>query len=81
MKYTKEYKQRMRVAKKIVISSKNTSTSYLQRKMEIGYNYADMLMEDISKQRGFEFVYKMRRKLLGRSLRKNEDIFLFLKSF
>ena len=71
MKYTKEYKQRMRVTKKNVLSNKNPSTSYLQRKMEIGYNYADMLMEDISKQRGFGFVYRYRRKLLGRSFRKN----------
>ena len=71
MKYTKEYKQRMRVAKKIVLSKKNASTSYLQRKMEIGYNYADMLMEDISMQRGFGFVYRARRKLLGKSFRKH----------
>ena len=70
MKYTKEYKQRMRVAKKIVISSKNGSTSYLQRKMQIGYNYADILMEDISKQRGFSFVYRYRRKVLGKTSRK-----------
>lgn len=60
----------MRVAKKIVLSTKKTSASYLQRKMQIGYNYADMLMEDISKQRGFGFVYRYRRKLLGRSFRK-----------
>jgi len=70
MKYTKEYKQRMRVAKKIVISSKNGSTSYLQRKMQIGYNYADMLMENISKQRGFGFVYRYRSKALGKTSRK-----------
>jgi len=70
MKYTKEYKQRMRVAKKIVISSKNGSTSYLQRKMQIGYNYADMLMEDISMQRGFSFVHRYRRKVLGKTSRK-----------
>ena len=70
MKYTKEYKQRMRVAKRIVLSHKNGSTSYLQRKMHIGYNYADMLMEDISKQRGFGFVYRYRRKLLSRSFRR-----------
>ena len=70
MKYTKEYKQRMRVAKKIVISSKNGSTSYLQRKMQIGYTYADTLMEDISKQRGFSFVYHYRRKVLGKTSRK-----------
>ena len=65
MKYTKEYKQRMRVAKKIVRSTKNISTSHLQRKMEIGYNYADMLMEDLSGQREFGFVYRARRKLLN----------------
>ncbi len=70
MKYTKAYKQRMRVAKKIVLSTKNISTSHLQRKMEIGYNYADVLMEDISRQRGFGFVYRDRRKLLGKPFRK-----------
>jgi len=65
MKYTKEYKQRMRVAKKIVLSTKNGSTSYLQRKMEIGYNDADRLMDEISKLHGFRFVYRARKKLLG----------------
>jgi hypothetical protein len=70
MKYTKEYKQRMRVAKKIVLSNKNGSTSYLQRKLQVGYNYADMLMEDISKQRGFGFVYRYRRKIQNRAFRK-----------
>jgi hypothetical protein len=68
MKYTKEYKQRMRVAKKIVLFTRNPSTSYLQRKMEIGYNYADMLMEDISKQRGFGFVYRYHRGIRKKSM-------------
>ena len=61
MKNTKEYKQRMRVAKKIVLSKKNGSTSYLQRKLQIGYNYADRLMEEISKLYGFRFVRKTRK--------------------
>ncbi len=70
MTKAQEHRKKLRIAKRIIRSSRSTSTSYLQRKMEIGYNYADMLMEDISKQRGFGFVYSARRKLLGRSFRK-----------
>ena len=65
-----EHRKKLRMAKRIIRLTKNTSTSYLQRKMEIGYNYADVLMEDISRQRGFGFVYRARRNFLGRSFRK-----------
>lgn len=62
MKYQKEYNKRMRMAKKIILSSKNTSISHLQRKMNICYNYADMIMEDISKLSGFRFLNLARNK-------------------
>ncbi len=70
MTKAQEYRKKLRIAKRIIRSSKNTSTSYLQRKMEIGYNYADMLMEDISKQRGLGFVYRARRKIFGKFFKK-----------
>ena len=34
-------------AKSIVIRDKNCSTSYLQRKLEIGYNRAGVIMEQL----------------------------------
>ena len=55
------HRKKLRIAKRIVRSTKNTSTSYLQRKMHIGYNYADRLMEEISKLHGFRFVRKARK--------------------
>ena len=55
------YRKRLILAKKIVRTTRRTSTSYLQRTMEIGYNYADRLMEDVSKLHGFRFVRKARR--------------------
>ncbi|MCK5536157.1 MAG: hypothetical protein KAI79_04975 [Bacteroidales bacterium] len=61
MTKAEEYGTKLRIAKRIIRSSKKTSTSYLQRKMEIGYNYADRLMEDISKLHGFRFVRKARK--------------------
>lgn len=61
MKYTKEHKKRLRIAKRIILATKNTSTSHLQRKMHIGYNDADSLMEDISKLSGFRFLYRARK--------------------
>ena len=56
-----QHRKNMRIAKRIVRSTKNTTTSYLQRKMGIGYNYADTLMEEISKLHGFRFVRKARK--------------------
>jgi len=61
MTETEIYRERLILAKKIVRTTRKTSTSYLQRTMEIGYNYADRLMEDISKLHGFRFVRKARR--------------------
>jgi len=61
MTETEIYRKRLRTAKKIVRTTRKTSTSYLQRTMEIGYNYADRLMEDVSKLHGFRFVRKARR--------------------
>jgi len=61
MTETEIYKKRLIIAKKIVRTTRKTSTSYLQRTMEIGYNYADRLMEDVSKLHGFRFVRKARR--------------------
>ena len=61
MTETEIHRTRLRIAKRIVRTTRNTSTSYLQRTMEIGYNYADKLMEDISKLHGFRFVRKARR--------------------
>ncbi len=58
-----QYKTRIRIAKRIIRATRNTSISHLQRKMHIGYNYADRLMDDISKLHGFRFVRKARRKL------------------
>jgi len=56
-----EHRKNLRIAKRIIKSTKNTSTSYLQRKMHIGYNYSDRLMEEISKLNGFRFVRKARK--------------------
>ena len=56
-----QHRKNLRIAKRIVRSTKNTSASYLQRKMHIGYNYADRLMEEISKLHGFRFVRKARK--------------------
>ncbi len=55
------HRTRLRIAKRIVRTTRNTSTSHLQRKMEIGYNYADRLMDELSKLHGFRFVRKARR--------------------
>jgi len=60
-----EHKKKLRIAKRIIRSTKNTSTSYLLRKMGIGYGYADRLMEEISKLHGFRFVRKARKKLFA----------------
>lgn len=60
-----QHRKNLRIAKRIIRSTKNTSTSYLQRKMHIGYNYADVLIEEISKLHGFRFVRKSRKKLLA----------------
>lgn len=82
MKHTEKYRKRIKMAKMIIRSSKNTSTSYLQRKMRIGYNSADMLMDDISKLREFQFLYIARRKLiLGLPIRKKEYSKLFKRVF
>ncbi|MCK5536178.1 MAG: hypothetical protein KAI79_05080 [Bacteroidales bacterium] len=63
MKNKKEYRKDLRRAKKIVLVSKNPSTSHLQRKMCIGYNYADILMKEISKGSGFKFVLVYLKRL------------------
>jgi len=60
-----EHRKKLRIAKRIIRSSQKTSTSYLQRKMQIGYNSADRLMEKISKLHGFRFVRKARKKLFA----------------
>ncbi|MCI0501797.1 MAG: hypothetical protein L0Y61_08665 [Epsilonproteobacteria bacterium] len=62
MNDTKMHKKSLRMAKKIVIASRNTSTSYLQRKMKISYNDAAKLMGEISKLSGFRFLHKARKK-------------------
>ncbi|MEA1919983.1 MAG: DNA translocase FtsK [Campylobacterota bacterium] len=62
MTEAEEHKKKLRIAKRIIRSTKNTSTSHLQRKMGIGYNYADRLMEEISKLHGFRFVRKARKR-------------------
>ena len=61
MTETEIHRKRLRTAKRIVRTTRNTSTSHLQRKMEIGYNYADRLMDELSKLHGFRFVRKARR--------------------
>ena len=61
MTETEIYRERLIIAKKIVRTTRRTSTSYLQRTMEIGYNYADKLMDELSKLHGFRFVRKARR--------------------
>ena len=61
MTETEIHRRRLRTAKRIVRTTRNTSTSHLQRKMEIGYNYADRLMDELSKLHGFRFVRKARR--------------------
>jgi len=58
---TEIHRKRLRTAKRIVRTTRNTSTSHLQRKMEIGYNYADKLMDELSKLHGFRFLRKARR--------------------
>ena len=58
---SEQHRKNLKIAKRIIKSTKNTSTSYLQRKMHIGYNYADKLMEEISKLHGFRFVRKARK--------------------
>jgi predicted DNA-binding protein (UPF0251 family) len=58
----KIYKRRMRIAKRIILSSRNTSTSHLQRKMGISYNDAARLMIEISKLSGFRFLHSARKK-------------------
>jgi len=55
------HRKKLRIAKRIIRSTRNTSTSYLQRTMYIGYSYADRLMEEISKLHGFKFVRKARK--------------------
>ena len=72
MKQTEQYRKRMRIAKKILIYSRNTSTSYLQRRMHIGYSNADMLLEDISKLSGFRFLYKARKRSSKKNLLKKQ---------
>ena len=61
MTETEIHRKRLRTAKRIVRTTRNTSRSHLQRKMEIGYNYADRLMDELSKLHGFRFVRKARR--------------------
>ena len=61
MTETEIHRTRLRTAKRIVRTTRNTSTSHLQRKMEIGYNYADRLMDELSKLHGFRFIRKARR--------------------
>lgn len=45
--------KRMRIAKRIIISTKNTSISHLQRKMRISYNDAKIVIDKISKIASF----------------------------
>ncbi len=65
MTETEQHRKNLRIAKRIIRSTKNTSTSCLQRKMHIGYNYADRLIDEISKLHGFRFVRKARKKLFA----------------
>jgi DNA segregation ATPase FtsK/SpoIIIE-like protein len=51
MTKAQEHRKKLRIAKRIILSSKNTSISHLQRKMHIGYSYADRLVDEISKQK------------------------------
>jgi DNA segregation ATPase FtsK/SpoIIIE-like protein len=65
---SKEFRRHLLNAKRIVLSTRNTSISHLQRKMGIGYNSATQLMEEISKLRSFRryFVEKKSLKSLQR---------------
>ena len=65
MTEVEQHRKNLRIAKRIVRSTKKTSTSYLQRKMHIGYNCADRLMDEISKLHGFRFVCRSRKKLFA----------------
>ena len=53
----KQDKKKLRKAKRIILTAKKRSSrnsiSYLQRKMQIGYNSASELMEEMSKIKGF----------------------------
>jgi len=62
----------MRTAKRIIISTRNTSTSYLQRKMKISYNDAAELMGDISKLNGFKFLYWKKGNKIKKVVKKNK---------
>jgi len=61
MTETEIHRTRLRIAKRIVRTTRNTSTSHLQRKMAIGYNYADRLMDELSKLHRFRFLHKDRK--------------------
>ena len=57
MTQSKQDKKKLRKAKRIILTAKNRSSrnsiSYLQRKMQIGYNGAGKLMKEMSKIKGF----------------------------
>jgi len=64
MKKNTEYKIKLRRAKSIILFTKNSSPSALQRKMCISYSYALLLMGDIAKLNGFCFLRKKLKKLI-----------------
>ncbi len=53
----KQNKKKLRKAKRVILTAKKRSSrnsiSYLQRKMQIGYNSAGKLMEEMAKIKGF----------------------------
>ena len=54
---SKQDKKKLREAKRVILTAKKRSSrnsiSYLQRKMQIGYNSAGKLMEEMSKIQAF----------------------------
>jgi DNA segregation ATPase FtsK/SpoIIIE-like protein len=58
----KQHKKKLRKAKRVILTAKKRSSrnsiSYLQRKMQIGYNSAGKLMDEMSKIKGFEYLVK-----------------------
>ena len=56
VKNIQQYKQRLRQARKTLYYSRSKSTSYLQRKMGIGYVYASILLKDITKHMNYQLL-------------------------
>ena len=61
-----KHRKEMNRAKGIVLRSRKTTTSYLQRRMGIGWSHANELMEELSRAPGFGFVRRAREKRRSR---------------